>query len=98
MQAINNQLDSAYLKIEGMLALVNYMQQDFEERAKNCINPMASVNSILNTGYGHEVALNNANNGLTGIYENLKEIQELISNANSAILQANSRGEVASHE
>lgn len=88
MQAINNQLDSAYLKIEGMLALVNYMQQDFEERSKNCIDPKSSVNSILNTGYGHEVALNNANNGLTGIFEDLKEIQELISKANSAILQA----------
>ena len=89
MQAINNRLDSANLKIDGMLALLNYMQQDFEERLKHSIDPKKQMNNILNTGYGHEVAISNASNGISGIVENLCELQELMGEANCEILKAN---------
>ncbi|WP_424349615.1 hypothetical protein ACPBEH_02605 [Latilactobacillus sp. 5-91] len=89
MQAINNKLDSAYLKIDGMLALLNYMQQDFEERLKHSIDPKKQISDILNTGYGHEVAIGNASSGISGLTEDLRELQELTNEANREILQAN---------
>lgn len=85
---INDQIDTADLKISGMLALINYIQQSFDDRSDNCIDPNESVTNIIITGFGHEAAISNANDGLTGITENLKEIRELLRNANSAILKA----------
>lgn len=72
-----------------MLALLNYMQQDFEERLKHSIDPKKQISDILNTGYGHEVAMGNANKAISGLTENLHELQELMSKANHEILQAN---------
>ncbi|QAR34607.1 hypothetical protein [Latilactobacillus curvatus] len=85
---ISDQLDKADLKVSGMLALVNYMQQSFDDRAENCIDPNESITNIILAGYGHEAALSNANNGLIGLTENLKEIRELLKDANGAILKA----------
>lgn len=86
MLKINDQLDSAYLKVDGMLALITYMQLDFENQTD--IDPQKPINEILITGYGHETSIRNANYALSGLSEDLRTLQELLSDASCALMRA----------
>lgn len=88
MSKITNKLDSAYIRIDGIMAQLNYIELDFESRLKNGVNPKAPGWEIINTGYEHETSLRNSSKVLAGIVEELNDFQDLLNEANKVILEA----------